>query len=191
MQLRDIHGLSDFGRYTTQTAGGLIPIVAGGILAPELMVPTFIASGQGQMREALENAGVTDKASLAKGTLTYGTLIGGLQVAVPWATLRGLTKPAAEAFAGTVAQISARVATGTAKMSLAQSLAMGLSTWAEIYGVSDMTGTPLDWDQIAERVPEAIASGLIAGTLFGGAGEAGKFPGGGYRLKGNEASPGA
>lgn len=190
---KDTHGITGFGRYLSSSAGGaagsLLPFAVAGALGGEIpLLGTAIAAGHGQMREALENAGVTDKASLAKGTFTYGTLIGGLQIAVPWATMRALSKPAAEAFAGTIAQISTRVATGTARSSLEQMLAMGMATWAEIYGVHDTSGKPIDWDEVAQKVPEAMRQGAIAGTLFGGAGETGKLVGGGYKLKGGSAA---
>ena len=104
----------------------MLPLIAASAAGGELaLLGTAVVAGHGQVRQALEDAGVTDPNSLAKGTYIYGTAVGALQLVVPWATLRGLTKPATEAFAGTIAQISARMASGTMKMSLAQSLAMG------------------------------------------------------------------
>lgn len=192
MGMRDIHGVGGFGRYAAQTAGGIAPYLAAGLVGGEVpMAAAFIAAGHGQMREALEGAGITDKASLAKGTFTYGTLLGALQLAVPWATMRGLSKPAAEAFTGTIADISARVAAGTLQMSVAQSLAMGLTKWAELYGITDTSGKPMDWSKLANELPEAMGQGLLAGAMFGGVGEAGKAIGGGYKLgKAGEAPDG-
>ena len=162
-----------FGRtapWIASMAAGTIPLVAGGIVL-----------GHGQMQGALEREGVTDNATQAKATYLYGTMIGVLQAAVPVAVLRGLSKPATKAFYGSIGQIAAKAAAGTLHMSIAQAMTMEMVTWAEMYGVSDASGKPLDLKIFEERANEAMLEGFVSGAMFGGIGEAHKAYAGAYK----------
>jgi len=190
----DVHGFRDFGRFLSQESGSVAGMLAhfatiGAATGGAGVMADMVAMGHGQMRMALEEKGITDEATLAKGTYVYGTLIGGLQAVVPWATLRNLSPAATQAFVHSVAELAARTAEHSLTMGGAQVLAMSLASVAETYGVSDAEGKPVDWEAVAKQITDEAPKNFFSGMLFGVTGEAGKVVSGATKF-GREPKPG-
>lgn len=183
----EVRGFKDFSRFLSQEIGSVAGMLAhfatiGAATGGAGVISDMVAMGHGQMRMALEEKGITDEATLAKGAYTYGTLIGGLQTIVPWAAMRNLSPAASRAFVHSIADIAARTAEHSITMGSAQVLAMSLAGVAETYGVTDAEGKPIDWDEVAKRIIDEAPRNMISGMLFGVAGESMKAAGGGYKF---------
>ncbi len=166
-------GASEFG-------GSTLAFFAGG---PQAALPLFALSGEGQFRDAAEAEKIAaDPITMDKAARLYGWTIGGLQAVVPVAVLRMLPAPAREAVAGSVARVALRMASGVVKTTAAFELATELSNIAEKYGLSDLSGKPIDWNEIIQSLPERAKQSAIGGLFFGLAHEGGKLVKGGYRL---------
>jgi hypothetical protein len=190
----DVHGFRDFGRFLSQESGSVAGMLAhfatiGAATGGAGVMADMVAMGHGQMRMALEEKGITDEATLAKGTYVYGTLIGGLQAVVPWATLRNFSPAATQAFTHSIAEIAARTAEHSLTMGGAQVLAMSLASVAETYGVTDAEGKPVDWEAVAKQITDEAPKNFFSGMLFGATGEVGKVVSGVTKL-GRKPKPG-
>lgn len=171
-EYNDAQSFADYAKVTGRKAVGALgfaaPLIAEGALGVEgvpFLVSDAVSTGHGMMRQALEQEGVTDPQALAKGTYLYGSIAAVTQAVLPAIVGRSLTKPAAEAFSGTIAQVVAKMAKGATVTGAENALAMGATEAAIKYGVHDVSGKPLDGKEFAHEVFAAMGEGFAVGMV--------------------------